>query len=207
MIKRLIGLIAVALVVSGCTSEAPGQAVPTLGSGSAGPPTSTSTSRIGLAPPINSPELDLKRYEGRVCDLLTPAQLASFAIHAPGKAEDEIVGPVCTWNPPDTSAGARVTVDILSKVGYGWDGVYQGKKKWAVFEEAGEINGYPAVHVALTNTDFSTGTCASVVGVSRELVFDVGVNVNVLSSPEYKNPCSVSDTVASMVIDTVKGGR
>lgn len=203
--KRLVGLVVLALVASGCTAEAPGQAVPTPGDSSAAP--TTSTSRTGQAPPINSPELDLRKYVSRVCDVLTLGQLAPFAIRAPGEARDGVAGPVCTWDPPDSTAGAHITVNILSKANYGWDGVYEGKNKWAVFEEAGGINGYPAVHIAGTKVDFTTGRCLTTVGASRDLVFDVGVQVQVRSSPEYKNPCSESDKVASLVIDTLNGGR
>jgi uncharacterized protein DUF3558 len=205
--KLLVGLMVLALAASGCTSEAPGQAVSTRGGMSTAPSTSTSTPPKGEVPPINSPDLDLTKYVTRVCDVLTLAQLVPFATKAPGKPRDGIAGPVCSWDPPDTTTGARVTVTIDSKVNYGWDGVYARKNNWAVFENAGEINGYPAVHIGGTKIDFSRGTCLTMVGASRDLVFDLGVFVNDTTSAEYTSPCSVSDKVASLVIDTLKGGR
>ena len=202
----VVSAVAVGLICTGCTSEAPGQAPPRPGSSSTVSP--TSTSRAGEAPPIKSRELDLASYENRVCDLLTLAQLAPFAIKSPGKPSDQVgVGPSCNWNPPDTTAGAMVDVAILSKVGYGWEGNYQRRDRWASFEYAGEINGYPVIHVLATKIDEETGACTTDVGVRNDLVFTVDVNVNDTHSAEYKKPCSVSDRVAGLVIDTLKGGR
>jgi hypothetical protein len=200
----LVCLLAVALTTTGCSVEAPGQPMPGPRVSATAP--STSVSRTGEAPPFNSPELDLASYEGRVCDVLTSVQLAPLAIRDPGKPSDEVTGPVCNWHPPDTSAGADFSVAILSKIGYGLDGVYARKARWRFFEDAGEINGYPAVHLESTS-DGTEGRCATTVGVRRDLTFEVGLSVNDRSAPEYKKPCSVSDRVASAVIDTIKGGR
>ncbi len=199
----LIGL-ALTLVVAGCTSEAPGQALPVTSDAT---PTSPPPSRGGKAPPINSPELDLASYESRVCDLLTPAQLAPFAIHGTGKAKDGPAGPACTWNPPDTSAGARIDLAILSKAQNGWEGIYERRGSFAFFEEVGDINGYPAVHRDVDGDQSAEGVCFTAVGARADLVFDVVAHVNVRSSPEYKDACSVSDRVAGLVIDTLRGGR
>jgi hypothetical protein len=204
MSRLLVCVLAVALT-AGCATEAPGQPVPTTADATSSQPTSSSPT--DKAPPINSPELDLASYEHRVCDLLTLEQLAPFAIHQPGTPKDGQAGPSCTWNPSKSSQGARVDLDILSKSQGGWEGVYDRRGRFTFFEEAGEINGYPAVHRDVASNG-TKGICATTVGVRQDLVFDVGVFVNGLDSPEYKKACSVSDRVASAVIDTLKkGGR
>lgn len=203
--RLLVCVLAVALTAAGCATEAPGQPVPTPGGVTTSQPTSSSST--DKAPPINSPELDLASYERRVCDLLTLEQLAPFSIHQPGTPKDRQAGPSCTWNPSDPLDGARVDLDILSKAQGGWEGVYDRRSNFTFFEEAGEINGYPAVHREVTSNG-TKGICATTVGVRRDLVFDAGVFVNGPDSPDYKKACSVSDRVASAVIDTLKkGGR
>jgi hypothetical protein len=204
--KRLAGL-SLILAVAGCTSETPGQAHSTNG---VDPPVSsapsTSRSRVGEAPPINSPELDLARFESRVCELLTPAQLAEFVIRQSGQTEDSVVGPACTWHTPDSTAGASINVEINTKAQGGWEAVYQGKRKWKFFEGAGEIGGYPAVHYDPAS-DGTEGICTTEVGARYDLTFAASVFVNVMKSPEYRNACSQSDRVASLVIENVKGSR
>jgi Protein of unknown function (DUF3558) len=204
---RLVASAVIAAVAcAGCTSKAPGEALPVAGDSSTVPPTSTSQS--GGAPPIKSPELDLGSYEQRVCDLLTLAQLAPFEIRVPGKAHEESgIGQVCAWRSPDVTTGVYVDLTILSKVGYGWEGVHQRRARWAKFESAGEINGYPAVHLLATKIDEETGSCLTAAGVNQKVVFEVDVNVNDIHSAEYKNPCPVADRIAGLVIDTLKRGR
>jgi hypothetical protein len=195
--RPLVSCLALVLACAGCATEAPGQPVSTAS-------TSTSPSRSGEAPPINSPELDLAAYESRMCDLLTPDQAALFAVRDLGKPRNEVVGPICEWIPPDSTAGAVVSAAILSKVGYGWEGIFQRKARWKFFQDAGEINGYPAVH--RDTGDATNGTCSTTVGARMDVVLDVIVQVNVPSSPEYKTPCVLSDRAASLMIDTLKKG-
>jgi Protein of unknown function (DUF3558) len=204
MRRPVIAVLAMAMAATGCVAEAPGQPVPTADDTTT--PTSQSQSG-GKAPPINAPELHLASYESRVCELLTSAQLAQLDIRGRGKPSDGASGPACKWNPPDSSVGARIDLAILSKAQGGWDGVYDRRRSFAFFEEAGVIKGYPAVHRDVDGDHTDQGICATTVGVRRDLVFDVGVFVNGRESPEYKKACSVSDRVAGLVIDTLRGGR
>jgi hypothetical protein len=206
MCRLLISAVTVAMTVTACAAQAPGQPLPATSEASAPPSTSQSQSG-GKAPPINSPELDLADYESRVCGLLTSAQLLPFAIHEPGKQKDGIAGPECTWNPSDPSMGSRIDVTIVSKADGGWETSYRRVRTAVFFEDAGEINGYPAVHWDRYENSTSKGICRTTVGARRDLVFDVGVFVNGLKSPEYSDACSVSDKAASLVIDTLRGGR
>jgi hypothetical protein len=203
MDRPLVALVVVAITATACVAETPGQPGPGPGDASTPP---TSESRTGKAPPINSPELDLATFEDQVCDLLTAAQVEPFAIRDPGEPSESPAGPACTWNPPDTTAGAQISVAIFNKAQNGWEGVYERRDRFVLFEEAGEINGYPAVHREATS-DGTKGTCATVVGARQDLVFEASVFVNRRDSAEYRDACSVSDRVASLVIDTLRGGR
>jgi len=204
--RLLTSALAVAITATACATQAPGQPLPAPGETSTPPSTSQSHSG-GKAPPINSPELDLVRYESRVCDVLTPAQLQPFAIREPGKQKDGISGPECTWDPSDPSAGSRIYLTIVSKAQGGWEAAYDRRRKVAFFEDVGEINGYPAVHWDRQGDYTAKGICQTTVGARRDLVFDVMIFVNGLKSSEYRDACSVSDKAASLVIDTLRGGR
>jgi hypothetical protein len=199
-------VLTMAMTAAGCATQAPGQPLPAP-SKTSDPPSTSQSQSGGKAPPINSPNLDLAGYESRVCDLLTSSQLLPFAIHEPGKQKDGIAGPWCTWNPSDPSVGSRIDVTIVSKAEGGWEASYGRVRRAAFFEDAGEINGYPAVHWDREGNYTAKGICLTTVGVRRDLVLDVGVFVNGLKSPEYKDACSVSDKAASLVIDTLRGGR
>lgn len=193
-----LAAVTLALACAGCSDEAPGDP-------GTRPP--AATLQPGQLQPINSPGLDLAEYRNRVCDLLTLEQLAPLAIKSPGARADGEAGPACTWDPPNPFSGAAVRVLIMSKLDNGWESVYQGKDRWAKFENAGEIKGYPAVHIQASKTDAEKGICSTDTGVRRDLVFEVNANVYEKGSADYKNPCSVSDRVAGLVIDTLKRGR
>jgi len=98
-------------------------------------------------------------------------------------------------------------VVIESKASDGWPGFYARKDKFSFFEDAGEIKGYPAVHSNVGGGHGAEGVCYTTVGARNDLTFTADVHVNVRSSPEYTDACSVSDRVAGLVIDTLKGGR
>jgi uncharacterized protein DUF3558 len=175
--RLLAVVLAVILACSGCSVEKTGQPVP------------GHTSQA----PTGPPELDLASYERRVCELLTYGQLAVFAIRDPGTPAADDNGPKCNWQ-PGWATGSYVGVTIPSRLGYGLDGVYARKAQWPFFEEAGDING-------------TAGTCITVVGVRRDLLLETYALVSSRTVPEYGHACSVSDRVASMVIDTVRRAR
>jgi uncharacterized protein DUF3558 len=204
--RLLVAPVAICLLAGGCASETPGVAKPDPDGAAPGPVHSSVSAEPGAAPPINSPELDLAAYQGRECELLTTAQLASFAIQENGVVRESPAGTACTWDAPDTTEGAHVDVVILGEAEGGWDGVYERRDRFPFFEDAGEVNGYPAVH--RDTADYSArGTCYTTVGVRRDLVFETSVDMNVRNSPEWLNACEQSDAVASLVIDTLKSGR
>ena len=95
---------------------------------------------------------------------------------------------------------------MLTEVSGGWNAIYERKSNFGFFESAGEIGGYPAVHLNL-NSSSDRGDCTTVVGVSNDLVFEALITVNDLQSPDYKNPCAVSDKLAELVVQNLKAGN
>lgn len=190
-------LVAAALVATACSVREPGR--PTAGE----PMNMSENVPSDGAPPITSPRLDVEAYVDRVCDLLTVSQLVSFDVTRPGRTRPDPIGVACTWTPPLVSGGA-VDVTIFSELSYEWDGVYERKELWEFFEDAGEINGYPAVHLGDTD-ERPDGKCRTMVATDTDQLFEVVVYMNVPGSPEYGDPCGQSDLVAGFVIDTLEG--
>lgn len=203
MRRPVLALLAVAsLGLAACSSTDQGRATPQAGG------TETSTTVVttsGEAPPITGPELDLRRYVDKPCELLTSEQETQLNVEA-GALGETAGGPLCDWKPVDRDDGTRYMVTILTEAEGGLEGVYRRKANFGFFEPAGEIGGYPAVHINLgaKNDD---GTCTTDVGVMKDLVFEASVFVRDRNSSDYKNPCAVSDKLAELVVQNLKAGN
>jgi hypothetical protein len=200
-VKRLVvvAFLVAAVAATGCSVREQGR--PT----AVGPRNVNESVPSSAAPPITSPALDVEAYVDRVCDLLTVSQLASFGVSRPGRLRPDPIGVACAWHPP-LDGGGSVDVTIFSELNYDWDGVYERKARWQFFEDAGEINGYPAVHLG-DEDERPLGKCRTMVATDSDQLFEVIVFMNVPGSPEFEDPCAQSDLVAGFVIDTLEGAR
>lgn len=133
------------LVLAGCSTTVTGEPVP--GGSTSVSPSSQAPPR--LAPPVHLP-LDARGV--KVCDLLTPSQLAELSLD-PTTAESKTAGASdnCTWkykDDPGNVAGVQLSTHPTLPA---LDGVYLVRATFAIFEPL-EISGHPAVH-ADRNTD------------------------------------------------------
>lgn len=199
MRRLALVVLAAALAASACSVREPGR------------PTASSDHRNvnetispGDAPPIDAPYLDLSKYADDPCVLLEATQLRHFDIAGEGGDQPSPVGVGCIWHTPDLEHGASVGVTLLTELQYDWEGVHDRRDRWPVFQDGGEVSGYPVVHLG-DKGDTEVGECTTLVGVNPDLLFETKVFMNDSDSPEYQDPCSQSDLVAEMVIDTVNG--
>ena len=209
MRRPVLALFAVAsLGLAACSTADQGRAVPQGG----GVDTSTATTIArsetarGEAPPITGPELDLRRYVDKPCELLTSEQEAELGLRPGVPGESVLKAPKCDWKPVDSSDGTRFILSISTHLEDGLNSIYRNKNNYDYFQPAEAIEGYPAVHVNITST-VDRGDCTVMVGVMKDLVFDVGVFVNDQNSPDYKNPCAVADKFAELVVQNLKAGN
>ncbi|MGW0523177.1 DUF3558 domain-containing protein [Crossiella sp. NPDC003009] len=163
-----------------------------------------STSAQSPAPPINNP-LSAEKFKDRVCDLLTPAQLATVGATKPPKPEDSVLGPACVWGAKDVIADARVSAALYTKPdAVKWDRFFELRDRNPFFEPAGELAGTPAVH---TNDEKTAerGGCTTQLGLSKDLMMEVSVNLG-SDHADYKTPCKVSDQMATLVVQNLRAG-
>ena len=208
MRRPVLALFAVAsLGLAACSAADQGRAVPQSGGTEATTSAATTRSETarGEAPPITGPELDLRRYVDKPCELLTSAQEEQLGLH-PGVPDESSKTPECDWKPVDRADGTRFMLGIRTDIEGGLDGVYRVKNNYDYFQPAGPIGGYPAVNVDITSTA-DRGACTTMVGVMKDLVFDVSVFVNDQNSPDYKKPCAVADRFAELVVQNLKAGN
>jgi hypothetical protein len=156
------------------------------------------------APPIATPLHALGNYTDSPCALLSPDEVVSLGTAQGGTQQRTSTGNACVW-PAVLENETAVWVSLLN-LKSGWQDVHDDRASWAVFEPVGPVNGYPAVHVADSREDVARGICATLVGATPDLLFQVVV-FTASGSGTYTDPCSVSDRAASLVIDTVRADR
>jgi hypothetical protein len=135
-----------------------------------------------------------------VCGILRAEQLSALGVTA-GKQDNSPTGPSCSWKPIDSN-GTAFDIALLSKV-QGLDSVYSHRDDFRVFRPT-QLAGYPAADT--DDTDAAHGDCGTSVATANGAGFDVRVNVRSQQSPDYKNPCSVSEKIAQVVLGNLKGG-
>ncbi|MFL6141551.1 MAG: DUF3558 domain-containing protein [Labedaea sp.] len=205
--KTLTTVVAVFLagLLAGCTTTIGGQpgAVPDLpGASSGGRPTSTTSGAANGAPRVARP-LDATRFLSRPCDALSPAQLATFGVSAPGTptttgAVAEYAGPFCTWHAAP-EVNSTIGIGFLTGNKNGLSDTYRGRHDFGYFEET-TVDGYPAVFAEGSDSR-STGACGITVGISDTLAFDALEQGN----RKGQASCDRAKQVAAAVLATLKG--
>ncbi len=205
--RRLImlgGGVALAAVLTGCTSTANGTptAAPMPTSEEQTAPTSTTTpseDNTHGAPRVKHP-LDATRFLPQPCAVLTPAQLATLDVTTPGKPQTtgaiaEHAGPGCIW----TAEEPHRTYDVGFLTGNknGLSDTYRGS--WPGYFEPTTVDGYPAVfNDGVDSRD--TGVCNLTVGINDNLTF------RTQQQSDGREACDGAMQLARMVIATIKAG-
>lgn len=141
------------------------------------------TAACGVKPPA---EIDLTPYENSVCDLLTFEQLSGFHVFWPGSPGDDPARPSCLWEAGDTRI--LVSVDLNPYVSTS-----------PAKEDTGMINGFPASRWGIPGKGPQLA-CATTIDTRRRQTFTATVYTPT-------NACAASDTIASLVIDTIQASR
>lgn len=186
MLRRLLPVVAVALL-AGCSGDpAPATTTPTEDT-RATSPTSEAAPRPTTAPPIAEP-LDMGPGYRHPCDTLTAGQQTRLGFRPRGKEKaDDSLGR-CDWG---TSYVLQLHVGFDALADAYRD---SGDPKWAVFEPR-EVRGMPAVMRA---PSAQGGTCEVVVGMAPDQA--VVLTGNTKPDPAL---CDRLVNAAGQVVDTV----
>ena len=146
-----------------------------------------------LAPAVRTP-LDARGF--KVCDLLTPSQLAELSLD-PTTAESKTVGisDNCTWkytNDPGNVGGVQLSTHPTLPA---LDGIYLVRDTFAIFEPL-EISGHPAVHA-----DRNAGSgCSIYTGIADYQA--IAILADSIGRPRI-DACAPSRRMAEMILSNL----
>jgi hypothetical protein len=206
--KSLFGasLVLVCLVSVACSSEKGGTATPVQ--------TSTSSSGSSADPdvPKVSIPLDVSKYEGDPCQIVSKDLLSSLQYADPGKyyprddnVPDRKAGPSCSW----ILSGEGVSLQVVIGTGNrdrgtgGLAGLYAAHESGTVLkflEPAPDVEGYPAIYID-TSDRRPKGNCGLQIGVADDLAIDVATE----GYQGQSDSCGAAQQVAAAIVKTLKG--
>jgi hypothetical protein len=210
MLRVAAGVVLVAIVATGCTSERNGTLIEPGATGSSqsnvnDPPTSVSPTNDATygAPRVSQP-LDAAQFLKQPCAVLTEAQLARFGVSRPGEpdTDSEIAktsGPGCLWHASPT-VDSTLGMSFLTGNKRGLSDTYRGRSRFKFFEET-TVEGYPAVFNDLSDGR-PDGQCNITVGISDTLAFRAREEGGLVGQAV----CDRAKQVAAAVIATLKAG-
>ncbi|SHF14727.1 DUF3558 family protein [Streptoalloteichus hindustanus] len=96
-----------------------------------------------------------------------------------------------------------VAITINTKSG-GLEGIYQRQNKYGHFQPT-TVAGYPAVQAVDYRDAPRQGDCRNLVGVAEERIITAHTTIGDRKNPDYTTACKVSDQVAALVIENLRG--
>jgi hypothetical protein len=161
---------------------------------------STATPKSDV-PKLEVPALSLENFTGRPCLVFGVDQLGALGISNPGSPDPEQFTGRCSWT-DDKPKATTIGISLFGET-QGLARVYAAKGAFPYFQPT-EVAAYPAVD--RDTGKGTTGTCATVVGISEGTAFEINVDVADESSADYVTPCAVSKQVAEIALNNIKGG-
>lgn len=196
-------------LVAGC-SEEPGSPTP---SGDAGQPSQTSPGQPanGLphsgAPKVENP-IDTTKWESDPCAVITAEQLSAAGFPSAEVEEDlNSAGGshTCdwTWLNELSSATGRFAMDSIED---GLSHFYSRNAEGTLeaFEPLSSIEDYPAV-IAMTDDVRENGECSVDIGLRDDSLYIIQMTAD-SDSRWYEDPCKAAQELATLAVQTMKGG-
>jgi hypothetical protein len=193
------GILALGLVTS-CSDQEPGNAVPTKDGGSPStsesePPTSDADPTVTIPPrPADLPLDDVEP-----CSLFTKAQLADLGIDQEpekGTGDSQLKGPTCTIEVSGHEPFYSYTAQLVTD--FGVDAWLTGERNvdaWLV-----SVGGYPAVDFKTKGVDDQECFTTVDVAEGQQLLVDVSP----LEDVDYRKLCPMSEKAAGMALQTLQ---
>lgn len=188
------------LFLTACTTNTAGTARPATDA----PVTTTTPSetRPAGAPNVTEP-LDISRFVGDPCLVLTASQAQQLGLPQTGVLRDGALGKACRWSNRQTFLS--ISINMLNEDPAGLSAFYRANEagKWAYFEPVPSVEGYPAVAYDALDSR-ADGKCAVVVGTANELAFDTAIQVADADIGKT-DPCEAAIAAVALMMRTMKG--
>lgn len=205
----LLGVVALALALVGCSDNEPGTALPVdtrapaSTTGDEPPTTSSGSSEDDLpsngAPEVENP-IDASEFERQPCRMLTDEQVRDAGLVPPAKPGDGAFAPACSWR--NRESGAYLNTQFGDPGGRGLSAVYAANDagRIDVWMELDPIEGFPAVVI---DRRPDSGDCVIVVGTSDEVTFQLSVTLSEAKVGQT-DPCEAAALIAALALQTMK---
>ncbi|OLT48018.1 hypothetical protein BJF85_14205 [Saccharomonospora sp. CUA-673] len=207
---KAVAVGAVGLLVVGCGGETDGEAEPGPGR-QASPPTSADAPSSPAAqdelphsgaPAVSNP-LPESVLSGDPCiDPLTDEQATELLGDGVQTAPDNLdaLGPGCRWSNLDTGASFSLSYDTVTRQGLS-SAYANAQSQRAVFNEIGQIEGFPAVEYKNAEDDVM---CTTVLGLADEYGLVLSLTVGDRGEEQGDDPCEGGRIVMGQVVTNLK---
>ena len=149
--------------------------------------------------------LDTSHFEQHPCDTLTEDQTEPLNLPASGEPMKNVaLGNGCEWKNKESRGYAQIVFADGAQDGLSSE--YQANEDgdWEYFEELPDIEGYPAISRAGTDSR-DVGSCVVVVGVADDMVFESIAQLS-RANVGQKDPCEMAALAAGLAVRTMKQG-
>jgi hypothetical protein len=193
MRPALLGVVAVAVLLAGCSAATTGAPAPTTGTST---PTATDS---GGAPKVAKP-LNAAGSVATPCSSLTQAQLTNLGLAAARGHDASITGvAICSWT--DDTTGDGIGISWQTGPGDGLATIYSERAQQGYWQPT-TVDTYPAVFADIADLR-SQGDCSLDVGVNDQLSF---TSKYTSTRPEIgSKSCQLAQQAAADVIKNVGG--
>lgn len=202
--RRSLALAPLALfALAGCSSTAPGQAVPAEHTDQPAP-SSTSDQVPGPGVPKVQSPIDITKFKQNPCESLTSAQISDLLGDGARVNPDPRGpgGPGCGW-----FSQAQIVVVFPNVDKLGLTSVYRAKGgAYPFFMPLAPVDGYPVVAYGTADLRGRLGECNVALGTSDRETLDVSITQSAAHKGE-KDPCESAREVAEKVLGNLRGGR
>jgi hypothetical protein len=191
-------VVTVGFTLAACSTSTTGNASPSSSPSTASPSSSTSVGK-SAAPPVTNP-LDVVKFEQNPCTVLTTEQATQVASLTTTSGNSGGATPICSWRDENHNS---IAFSFVRGGGLSDAYAYQDSES-GYFKVAPDVSGYPAIFSG-TSDDRTTGGCQLIIGVRNDEEMTVYSTLRP-SSPNYSDPCSLTQKAAQAAIATLKGG-
>lgn len=149
--------------------------------------------------------IDTTQWESDPCAVIAAEQFSAAGFPSEqGERKTDNTGQGCSWSWIDELSGLSGTFFTGTKDGLSHFYAQKAEGTLEAFEPLAPIEGHPAV-IALTEDLREQGKCTVDVGLRDDLLYTVQMTAD-SDSRWYDDPCKAAQELATLAVQTMKGG-